>query len=139
MANFTNSDELRKEIIKKQDEFRLKVGKALSPMGFVVTDFNIGYMEFGFIDFNNLWVVCKSKISIERNQFIQGKYKLVTSLGVAGSFDMEQGDITRFYIQLGKLLGDSSLLEYIKNALISYESIIDELHKKFSELSSNEA
>lgn len=132
MVNFKNSEDVKKEIVKKQKEFLHNIGNVLSPMGFIITDCNIGFVEFGLLDSNGLWLVCKTKISIERDQFNQGEYKLVTNFGATGAFNMEDSDTANFYIQVGKLLGDSSLLKYIKDALISYETTISELQKKFS-------
>lgn len=78
------------------------------------------------------------KLSLEEDNFDTGKGKrFITNIGTTGDFDLEdtsRGSRANFYIQVGKVLGDSELLCYIKNALIVHAAAIRELRKQRKEI-----
>lgn len=78
------------------------------------------------------------ELSLEEDIFDTGKGKrFVTNIGTTGDFDLDdtsRGSRANFYIQVGKVLGDSELLCYIKNALIVHAAAIRELRKQRKEI-----
>jgi hypothetical protein len=83
------------------------------------------------------------KLSLEEDIFDTGKGKrFVTNISTTGDFDLEdtsRGSRANFYIQVGKVLGDSELLSDIKTVLIVHAAVIRGLRKKWRELNTKDA
>lgn len=83
------------------------------------------------------------ELSLEEDILDTGKGKrFVTNIGTTGDFDLEdtsRGSRANFYIQVGKVLGDSELLGNIKNALIVHAAAIRELREQWRELNTKNA
>lgn len=83
------------------------------------------------------------ELSLEEDILDTGKGKrFVTNIGTTGEFDLEdtsRGSRANFYIQVGKVLGDSELLSNIKNALIVHAAAIRELREQWRELNTKNA
>lgn len=78
------------------------------------------------------------KLSLEDDVFKTGKGRqFKTNIGTTGEFSLEdtsKSSRANFYIQVGKILGDSELLGCIKNALIVHAAAIRELRKQWKEI-----
>ena len=83
------------------------------------------------------------ELSLEEDILDAGKGKrFITNIGTTGDFDLDdtsRGSRANFYIQVGKVLGDSELLGNIKNALIVHAAAIRELREQWRELNTKNA
>lgn len=139
--------EIKNEITKNFNLFKSHVNDLLTATDFKVEDFSLGYsgssVKLGIFDKAGVAVFGSSiNICLERDMFGKVKYKLITSIGTTGEFDIEDTSLdarANFYIQVGKLLGDSELIGNIRNSMIIYGAAISELQKEYSELIEKEA
>ena len=140
-------EDVKNEIIENFNMFKSHVSDLLTATDFKVVDFSLGYsgssVKLGILDKAGVAVFGSSiNICLERDMFRKVKYKLRTSIGTTGEFDIEDTSLdarANFYIQVGKLLGDSELIGNIKNSMIVYGAAISELQNEYSELSKKEA
>ena len=81
-------------------------------------------------------------LTLEEDIFETGKgQQFKTNIGTTGEFNLDdtsKGSRANFYIQVGKVLGDSELLDSIKNALIVHSTAIRELRKEWRKLDKEE-
>lgn len=140
-------EEIKNEITENFNLFKSHVSDLLTAIDFKVVDFSLGYsgssVKLGILDKEGAVVFGSSiNICLERDMFGKVKYKLRTSIGTTGEFDIEDTSLdarANFYIQVGKLLGDSELIGNIKNAMITYGVVISELQKEYLEIREKEA
>jgi len=82
-------------------------------------------------------------LSLEDDIFETGKgQQFKTNIGTTGEFNLDdtsKGSRANFYIQVGKILGDSKLLDSIKNAMIVHSAAIRELREQWRMLNKKEA
>lgn len=65
------------------------------------------------------------------------KERFEISVGSTGSFDLcknEVGDRARFYMDFGKFLSDTTLLNDLKNMLFDYADTMEEIHERMESL-----
>lgn len=71
------------------------------------------------------------EIMYDRKDWFTGAPKFEVNVGSCGSFDMtkhEIGDRARFYMDLGRLLANQSLLETLKKSLFDYAAEMERLY-----------
>lgn len=149
-TKFTSAEEVRAAIVNAYKSLEDTVNNLVSK-----TDFRVGGTYVG-CDRSNVELVIytdpdekePSRLSslnlyLEEDIFETGKgQQFKTNIGTTGEFSLEdtsKGSRANFYIQVGKVLGDSELLDNIKNALIAHSTAINELRKQWQKLNKKEA
>lgn len=149
-TNFTSAEQVKEVIANNYKSLEDIVNNLVSK-----TDFRVGETWVGSDRANVKLVIYTDPkkdetvrwadldLSLEEDIFDEGwGEKFVTNIGTTGEFNLDdtsKGSRANFYIQVGKVLGDSELLGNIKNALIVHSAAIRELRKIWKELSEKEA
>ena len=149
-TKFTSAEEVREAIVKDYKSLEDTVNKLVSK-----TDYRVGGTSVGcdramvelviYTDPGQKKPARRNTLtlSLEDDIFETGKgQQFKTNIGTTGEFsldDTSNGSRANFYIQVGKVLGDSELLGNIKDALIVHSIAIRELRNVWRKLDKKEA